>query len=111
MLIFIDGSGNYPRFIGDILIDHPEWKIGDPIPEGWTRVISTVPPQIDSPHQILEEATPAEIDGEMTQQWRIREMTEEEVFRLSPSNSAREKLLRLGFTPEEINAIAEGLSE
>ena len=77
-MIYISPDNEYPRHPGDIMIDHPEWQIGDPLPEGWTEVApGTIPDITDT--QIWEEVEPALVDGTMTRQFTVRELTADEL--------------------------------
>jgi hypothetical protein len=109
MLIFIDSEGNYPRFIGDVLVDYPDWNEKLPLPSGWQLVKETAPPRTALENQVIEELAPVGINGELRQQWSVRDMNEEELLQLDPSHTAKMKLIRLGFTQEEIDAIAAGI--
>jgi hypothetical protein len=108
MLIFIDPSGNYPRFPGDITLDNPLWSVGDPLPEGWTPVQSVAPPEADA-SQILTEEYPEILDGAYTQKWTLRSKTSEELALDVAAQTARQKLKDLGLTDIEIDSLARGL--
>lgn len=108
MLIFIDPNGNYPRFIGDIVLENPSWTIGNSLPPGWILVAETVPPEVTST-QILEESFPELVDGIHTQKWTVRSKTEQELALDQAAQTARQKLIDLGLTEAEINALTRGL--
>jgi hypothetical protein len=108
MLIFIDPQNNYPRFIGDINIQHPNWNAGDSLPEGWTQVEEVTPPQPQE-NEVLEEQFPELIDGIYKQKWALRTKTEQELLAEQAPQSARQKLKNLGLTDIEIDALARGL--
>lgn len=105
MLIFIDSNGQYPRFIGDILIEHKNWKEGDAIPAGWTLVQETAPPQV-SEDQMFYEGPPTVIDGVVSQVWFVRDLTEEELYVKNAPKLIRQRMLDAGFTEEEIRIVA-----
>jgi hypothetical protein len=107
-MYYISPDNEYPRHIGDIQIEHPGYKMGDPLPEGWTWVRDVPkPPQEDG--KIIEELFPVEIDGKMSRNWNIREMTAEESERLNAPSTAKAKLVELGFTEFEIDALIRGM--
>lgn len=108
MLIFIDPNNNYPRFPGDIILDNPLWSVGDPLPEGWTPVLSVTPPEADT-SQILTEEFPEILDGVHTQKWTLRSKTSEELALDAAARTARQKLKDLGLTDIEIDSLARGL--
>lgn len=94
-MLLIDPQGNYPRYIGDLLLSDSGWEEGSPLPEGWILVnTSEIPHHNMSTHR-LEELRPilAE-DGKYYQSWSLSEIT------LSESE-IREKLLSMGL-PEEL---------
>lgn len=35
----------YPLFKGDLLLEHPEWAEGNPLPPGWDQVVATEMPE------------------------------------------------------------------
>lgn len=104
----INPQGEYPRHIGDLQLEHSNWQIGDPLPEGWVEVAdATMPePQAD---QIVYEDFPVEIDGVMTQNWQVRAMTAEEMERRDAPETAKAKLMALGLSEVEIEALVRGL--
>lgn len=107
---YISPDNEYPRYLGDIQIAHPEYKEGDPLPDGWTLVVS-VPMREDwSEDETVYEDFPVEVDGVMTQNWKIRPLTAEEIERRDAPRLAKQKLLDLGFTDLEIKAISRGLT-
>lgn len=53
-MLFINPQNEYPRFYGDLQIEHPDWEPGAPIPEGWQLVAYTEPPQVGE-NETLEE--------------------------------------------------------
>jgi hypothetical protein len=106
---FINPQGEYPTFYGEIQQAFPEWQPGDTVPEGWTEVFSTTPPEHDYLNETIIELEPAEIDGVMKQQWGTRPLTAEEIERREAPASAKAKLAALGLTDLEIQALANGL--
>lgn len=105
---FINSKGEYPRYLGDLLIENPSFKIGDDLPTGWIEVKETNPPKITD-SQVLEIVAPVEKDGVMTQNWQVRDMTAEEIERRDAPKRAKEKLIALGLTEVEIDALLRGL--
>lgn len=76
-MIFIDPQGNYPRFLGDLLLEHPDWNKRKKLPAGWTKVEETSPP-VRPRNVILEEDYPEIIDGKAYQKWKLRNIRQEE---------------------------------
>ena len=77
-MIFINSSGEYPRHIGDLQLEHSSWQPGDDIPEDWKQVFETEPPTDIGTEEVFYEAHPVEIDGVWYQNWQVRQITEEE---------------------------------
>lgn len=76
-MIFIDDKGNYPRFLGDLLLEHPDWNKRKKLPSGWMKVEETTPP-VRPRNVILEEDYPQVIDGKAYQRWKLRNVSEKE---------------------------------
>lgn len=107
-MIYISPNNEYPRHYGDIMLDAPGWNLGDELPEGWHKVAETEMPTAGL-DQIVIESEPKEIKGVWTQQWIVREMTPEEIERRDAPKRAKEKLIALGLTEAEVDALSRGL--
>lgn len=75
--LFISPDGQYPRYIGDILIDYPDFD-GINLPEGWKSVEEVDRPTV-STDEIVYEESPVLVDGVYKQSWATRPVTEEEI--------------------------------
>jgi hypothetical protein len=75
--LFIDANGNYPRHIGDLLLEHPEWDFSQGLPEGWVAVKETAAP-VKQGYFRVKEIAPQIIGDEYVQSWEIVEQSEEE---------------------------------
>lgn len=106
--LFIDPNGNFPRYLGDLLIENPSYKEGDSLPAGWIPVIEVEPPAFGK-YEILELGQPIESNGVYTQTWQVRAMTTAEKELVDAPENAKAKLLALGLTEIEIQALAQGL--
>jgi hypothetical protein len=107
-MLLINPKGEYPRHIGDLQLAHKSWKIGDSLPNGWVEVIESPFPDVDQ-GKIVYEEFPIELDGVMTQNWQVREMTAQEIERRDAPANAKAKLIALGLTEIEIEALVKGL--
>lgn len=107
-MIYISPENEYPRHIGDIQLAHPNFQEGDKLPAGWTKVERVVAPTPGN-DEVLIEDFPVEVDGVMTQNWQVRDMTAEEIERRDAPITARQKLIDLGLTEVEIEALVRGL--
>lgn len=103
---FISPNNEYPRFIGDIQIDHPAYKEGDPLPAGWREVQEQPVPTIDI-YEVASEDFPIQ-DGDLyLQNWVVREMTPAEREAKDAPETARQRMLDLGFTEAEIESLVQ----
>lgn len=75
--LFINPNNEYPRYVGDILIKHPDFD-GVNLPEGWKSVEEVDRPIVGT-DEIVYEKSPVLIDGIYKQSWGIRPVTEEEI--------------------------------
>lgn len=108
-MLLISPEGKYPSYYGEIQDSNPEWNLGDALPAGWIQVSEATPPEL-SENQVLVPEQPAEIDGVMTQQWSVRDLTENEIAEKNAPLTAKQKLIDLGLTEAEIKALAIGLA-
>jgi hypothetical protein len=107
-MIYISPENEYPRHYGDIQLANPNWKLGDDLPEGWVQVAEAERPTPGA-DQVAYEDFPIEVDGVMTQNWVVRDMTQEEIDRRDAPKRAKEKLIALGLTEAEVEALLRGL--
>tara|TARA_B110000459_G_scaffold198015_1_gene242275 strand:+ start:1877 stop:2206 length:330 start_codon:yes stop_codon:yes gene_type:complete len=107
-MILIDSNNNYPRYIGDIILENPSWKEGDALPDGWHEVTPAEFPEIPEAHT-FEENFPELIDGVYQQSYTVRPFTDKELIQVNSPKTASEKLKNLGFTEDEITMIRLGL--
>lgn len=105
---YISPENQYPRHYGDIQLAAKGWKLGDKLPEGWHKVEETTMPKPGT-DQLVIEAAPKEIKGVWTQQWTVRDMTAEELERRDAPANAKAKLIALGLTEIEVEALVRGL--
>lgn len=107
-MIFINPQGEYPRYIGDLQIDHPSWVEGDALPSGWTEVTPTELPTPSDTQRVVE-VYPVEEGGVWVQAWELIDLTEEEIARKNAPITVKAKLLSLGFTEIEATYLLRGL--
>lgn len=107
-MILISPNNEYPRYIGDLQIENPNWSVGDELPAGWVEVVETDLP-VAGENQVVYQDFPTEVDGVMMQNWQIRDMTAEEIERRDAPKTAKAKLISLGLTEVEVEALVRGL--
>lgn len=108
MSIYISPANEYPRFQGDIKLDVPSWNPGDDLPEGWSKVEEAEVPT-PTADQVVEEEFPIQKDGIWYRSYKVRAMTAAEKARRDAPKTAKAKLLALGLTEVEVEAIVLGL--
>lgn len=107
-MIYISPEGTYPLHIGDVWLDAPDFVEGAELPAGWQAVVETEAPEYVE-GKVIELGEPTEIDGVLTQTWVYRDMTAEEIERRDAPITAKAKLIALGLTEAEIQALSYGL--
>lgn len=107
-MLFIDSNGNFPRYYGDIMAEHPGWKLGDKIPAGW-QLVADAPSPDYAADEAFEDGEPALVDGVLTRTYIVRKLTTEELEARNAPVTARQRLVDLGFSDAEISAIARGI--
>lgn len=107
-MLYISPQNEYPRHVGDIKVANPEWEPEFGLPTGWIHVQQSEPPTLVD-GKVLQELFPQEIDGVWTQVWTTRDMTAEELAVRDAPVTARQRLVDLGFSEQEIQAISRGL--
>jgi len=107
-MLYINADNEYPRHIGDVQLSKPSFKDGDALPTGWVKVEESQRPTAGT-DKVTVEGTPAEVDGVMTQTWTVRDLTQEELDRRNAPANARAKLIELGLTELEVEALVQGL--
>lgn len=107
-MLFIKGTDEYPRFIGDVQLDDPSYTEGGVLPAGWHEVTEADYPTVGE-DEIAYEDLPVEVDGVLTQNWQVRAMTAEEIERRDAPITAKQKLIDLGLSEVEIQALVAGM--
>lgn len=78
MTQYVNPAGEYPRYYGDIILENPGWKLGDDLPNGWMVVQDSNFPAVGD-NQVLFEESPIEIDGDLFRNFKVRDLTKEEI--------------------------------
>jgi hypothetical protein len=77
-MIFVGPNGSYPRYVGDLLLEFPDWTTRKKVPAGWERVFETSPPALSN-GTALKELFPARLeDGKLYQQWSLVPVEEDQ---------------------------------
>tara|TARA_R110000823_G_scaffold275718_1_gene394411 strand:- start:633 stop:962 length:330 start_codon:yes stop_codon:yes gene_type:complete len=107
-MLYINAAGEYPRHIGDVQLVKKTFKEGDALPKGWQAVVETERP-VAGANQVAYDSGAVDVDGVLTQGWTVRDLTAEELARKDAPANAKAKLVELGFTEPEIQALISGL--
>jgi hypothetical protein len=107
-MIYINAENEYPRHIGDVQLAKPSFKEGDALPTGWVKVEESERPTAGT-DQVTVEGFPETVDGVMTQTWTLRDLTQAELDRRDAPANAKAKLIELGLTEAEVDALVRGL--
>lgn len=108
-MLFINSNNEYPRYIGDLQIEYPGWKEGDAIPEGWTEVAYAEQIPTPGPDEVVYEDYPELVNGTFVQKFSVRKITKEEASAMNVRLTAKEKLLALGLSEQEIRVLFRGI--
>lgn len=109
-MLYLSPNGEFPKYAGDIQVANPSWSIGDALPEGWFEVAQTEPPELAADERV-DSTEAVLVNGQYEIKWNVRAATAEEIAAAEAPRTAREKLVALGFSADEIKAIAKGLVE
>jgi hypothetical protein len=105
MSVFIKiGTNEFPRYIGDVQLEHPDYTEHDVLPEGWAKVVETVPPHVEE-NQYATMDTPVFVDGEYVMQWKVVILTDDEVLQ-AKINALKYKLASVGLDLADVQFIA-----
>jgi hypothetical protein len=78
-MLLINANNEYPRYIGDLQLEHEDWQEGDVLPTGWFEVEETEPPICDFEIETLVQLPPVKKNGKFVQVWDKRLLTQEEL--------------------------------
>lgn len=98
--MFIYKETDYPRFIGDIQLMHPNWEESQPLPKDWAEVIQEELPNLSEGYAI-EQLPLVKENGVWIQKWAQRPLTEEELEANSIRSRAVAELQAKGMSLED----------
>jgi hypothetical protein len=79
MIYYNVAKNEYPRHVGDIKLEYPEWEEGQPLPDGWAHLEQVVPEVQAEEGFVWDIGTPVSIsDDTYRMVFFQREKTEEE---------------------------------
>lgn len=105
--MYISPEGDFPRYIGDIMLRNPEWKEGDQLPDGWHKITESEPPQVSAEETAYVSAV-EEKDGKHVLVWASRALTPEELEIKNARQNLKNKLDSLELSKEEVGMIIRG---
>lgn len=100
-MLLIKSENEYPRYIGDLQIEHEGWQEGDALPDGWLEVQPTELPTFDSETECVVEKPPVKRDGKFHQVWEKRPFTAEELANIERERIKLKVLQNQPLTKEE----------
>ena len=107
-MIYINAAGEYPRHIGDVQLVKKGWAEGDTLPTGWQAVVETERTTAGT-DQLTYDSGPIDVDGVLSQGWAVRDLTAEELARRDAPANAKARLVELGLTEVEVQALISDL--
>lgn len=102
-MLLINGE-NYPRYMGDLQVQYPDWSEGDALPDGWSEVQELEQPLAESGKKVVE-VFPTIYRGRYKQAWSQVDLSTEEQSLINQRLIAAELIARLDISEEELLAI------
>jgi hypothetical protein len=78
MAIYIGPNEQYPRYVGDIILENRLWSFGDQLPDGWAEVEESEVPE-QRPGYTMVEDFPNFVDGKYIRSWSFIKKTDEQI--------------------------------
>jgi hypothetical protein len=100
MAVYISPNNEYPRHIGDLVIEHPDFQDGDEIPNGWKLVLPTEMPVAEVGY-VVYEIDPIQVNGIYYQSWATRILSENEIKSNQVLAVKRKVMMKLPLTEAE----------
>jgi len=107
-MIYLSPNNEYPRHIGDIKLEHPDFKEGNKLPDGWAKVEMVAPPKAKD-GEIVFEDFPIQTDSGFAQNWKVRNLTEQEILKRDAEATLLEKLAQLTLNDYEKKVLSRGV--
>lgn len=102
-MLFINGE-NYPRYIGDLQVEHPGWQESDMIPDGWNQVQEVEQP-LPEPGKKVVEGSPTLYRGKYKQAWTQVDLSVEDQVIIAQQETALALMNRLNLSEADLLAI------
>lgn len=106
-MLLIGPNNKYPAYIGELITAHPDWKQGQPLPEGWHEVKRATVPEFDRQTERLVDGQPLEINGKFEQNITVRPLNEDEKAKRDAPITVLEKLKALGLNEHEVKLLVQ----
>lgn len=78
-MILISPDKRFPLFLGDLQLEHPDYKKGQELPSGWFEIEMPELPLIGDT-ETHEYGVPYQSNGKYQCDWVVRQLTEEELL-------------------------------
>jgi hypothetical protein len=110
MAIYFNTERNeYPRYIGDIQLEHPNFNEGDTLPQGWVFLEETDSPLVGE-NQYTKLTTPKYENDSYHMSWEIITLTDEEIKTVK-INDLKFKMNNSNLSLDEIQFIVDNKKE
>lgn len=105
-MFYNTSTKEYPRYQGDLEL--LGWKEGEPLPENWVEVEVVEMPE-HLPMEVAYEDEPIQIDGIWKQNWKVRDLTQDEILENAREIVRQKVRLRETLTKEEASLLVTPL--
>lgn len=102
-MLFINGD-NYPRYIGDLQAEYPNWQESDAVPDGWSQVQEVEQP-LPEPGKKVVEDSPKLYRGKYKQSWTQVDLSVEDQGIIAQQEAALALMNRLNLSEADLLAI------
>lgn len=78
-MYLINPNNEYPRHIGDLLAEHPDWTEGQPLPDGWIEVLPGEPPIPNYKQYVKELPIAQDENGRWIRQFKLASIPKDKI--------------------------------
>lgn len=109
MSIYISPNNEYPRYVGDIQVENPDFELGNELPDGWKIVADVDFPDVSGDNLAEEQFPILDENNNYVRNFVVRPMTEDEIAAKNAPALLKKKLNDLGLSDAELIQIRLGL--
>lgn len=78
-MYLINPNNEYPRHIGDLQAEHPNWQPGQDLPDGWIEVLPGEPPTPNYKQYVKEMPLAQNEQGQWIRQFKLATIAKDEI--------------------------------